>query len=226
MTMPGVRSMPPLDGAMNGHAPPGLSTPLPTANRPKGYAALAVMLIVGLGALGYWFYGRAAAKVPVLVAAREVPAGHVITPADVTAVDVAGGVTAVAADHEAEVVGHPAAVTILPRTPVQLAMVGSGPSVPASQALVGVAEAPGQVPSAGLSPGDVVEVLRLPDKSAGLSSVSSPVLATATVFDVRPNPSVEGGMLLTLAAPRAAAYPITAASDDGLVALVKVGGQP
>jgi hypothetical protein len=68
--------------------------------------------------------------------------------------------------------------------------------------------------------------MQLPQKTASASSVSSPVLATATVYDVRANPAVEGGTLLTLLAPKAAAYAITAASDAGLVALVQVGGSP
>jgi hypothetical protein len=145
----------------------------------------------------------------------------VITSADLTTEPVAGGITAVAADHLSEVVGHTAAVEILPRTPVQLAMVSTGNPLPAGEVLVGVAEAPGQIPSSGLAPGDVVEVLQLPAKTSSPSSVSSPVLATATVFDVRANPAVEGGALLTLETPKAAAYAITAASDGGLVALVQ-----
>jgi hypothetical protein len=217
-------TMPADAGPLSGPDETRVATPLPTANRPKGYAALAVMLIVGLAALGYWLYARAGAKVPVLVAARTIPAGHVITSADLTTVDVAGAVTAVAGGHRAEVVGHTAAVTIVARTPVQLAMLSSQPPLPSSQALVGVAEAPGQVPSSGLAPGDVVEVLRLPAKTAGVSSLPSPVMATAAVFDVQANPAVAGGELLTLLAPKTAAAPITAASDAGLVALVKVGG--
>jgi hypothetical protein len=120
------------------------------------------------------------------------------------------------------VVGRSAAVEILPRTPVQLAMVTTRSTLLPSQALVGVAEAPGQIPSSGLVPGDAVEVLDLPQKTAANSSVNSPLLATATVYDVRGNPAVAGGTLLTLVAPKAAAFPITAASDAGLVALVKV----
>jgi hypothetical protein len=219
--------MPMPTGSSNGHrTTSGLSTPLSTTNRPKGYAALAVILIVGLGALGYWFYAQAGAKVPVLMAAHEIPAGQVIRASDLTTVDVAGGVTAVSAHHLSEVVGRTAAVEILPRTPVQLAMVTTRSSLSPTQALVGVAEAPGQIPSSGLAPGDEVEVLGLPQKTATVSSVSSPLLATATVYDVRPNPAVEGGTLLTLIAPKADVYPITAASDAGLVALAKVGNQP
>lgn len=225
MTSSGSRTLPTMSPSSNGHRVGAqLSTPLPTSNRPRGYVALAVVLIVGFAALGYWFYARAGGKVSVLVASREIPAGHVITAGDVTSKQVAGAITAVAATHLSEVVGHPAAVQILPRTPVQLAMISAGSPLPADDVLVGVAEAPGQIPSSGLAPGDVVAVLQLPAKTSSAWSVSSPVLATATVFDVRPNPAVEGGTLLTLEAPKAAAYPITAASDAGLVALVQQPG--
>lgn len=219
---PGARTVSMTPASNRHRTSTGMSTPLPTANRPRRYVALAVVLIVGFAALGYWAYARAGGKVEVLVAAREIPAGHVITATDLTSTPVAGGITAVAADHLDEVVGHSAAVTILARTPVQLAMVTTGAALPAGDVLVGVAESPGQMPSAGLSPGDVVEVLQLPAKTSPSSSVGSPVLATATVFDVRDNPAAEGGSLLTLEVPKSAAYPVTAASDAGLVALAQV----
>jgi hypothetical protein len=228
MTTPTARTMPPAPPpSINGHrTPPRLSTPLPTSGRPRGYAALAVMLIVGLATLGYWFYTQAGAKVPVLMASHDIPAGHVIARSDLTTVSVAGGVTAVGGNHLSEVVGHTASVEILAHTPVQLAMVTTNSTLAPGQALVGIAAAPGQVPSSGLVPGDAVEVLQLPQKAVSASSVSSPVLATATVYDVRPNPAVEGGMLFTLLAPKDAAYAITAASDAGLIALVEVSQQP
>ena len=67
MTGPGPRLMPQQTppSAMNGHRAGGLTTaPLSTRTRPKGYAALAVALIVGLGALGYYFYASAGSKTP------------------------------------------------------------------------------------------------------------------------------------------------------------------
>jgi hypothetical protein len=99
--------------------------------------------------------------------------------------------------------------------------------------LVGVAVAPGQIPSSGLLPGDKVEVLQLPTKNAGPSSPSSSpssaaagsaiLVPAATVYDVRANPSTSGGTLLTLVVPRASAYGVAQASNNGLIALVKVG---
>jgi hypothetical protein len=67
-------------------------------------------------------------------------------------------------------------------------------------------------------------VLQLPARAASLSTVASPLLSTAKVVDVRVNPAVEGGSLLTLEAPRSAAYAITAASDSGSISLVQIGG--
>jgi len=209
----------------NGHRPGALSTPLSTKHRPRGYAALAVALIVACGALGSYLYTQAGAKVPVVMAVHDIPAGHTIDRSDLTSVEVSGGVTAVAGDHLSNLVGETAAVEILPNTLVQRAMVTSGAPLTASQAIVGVAAAPGQIPSSGLRPGDKVEVLQLPEKGSASSSPASPVLADAAmVFDVRDNPSSAGGSLLSLVVPKSAAAGIAAASNAGLIALVRVGG--
>ena len=56
----------------------GPGTALPTRQRRPGYIALAVVLIVGLAALGGYWYSQAGRKAPVVVVIRDVPAGHVI----------------------------------------------------------------------------------------------------------------------------------------------------
>jgi flagella basal body P-ring formation protein FlgA len=99
---------------------------LPTRQRRPGLVALAIALIVGLAALGMYLYQQAGAKTPVLVVAREVPAGHVVARADLTAVSVAGPVTAVAAGHIDSVVGQTAAVDLLPNMLVQRSMLTRG----------------------------------------------------------------------------------------------------
>ena len=214
---------------VNGHRPPkGQGAALPTRTRRKGYAALAVALIIGFGALGFWFYTSAGSKTPVVMTTQDIPVGHVIQRDDLTTVEVAGGVTAVAAANLHTLIGRVAAIEILPNTLVQRAMVTSGSPIPAGQGLVGVAAAPGQIPSSGLVPGDKVEVLQLPQKdspvSANSSAASSVLVGSATVFDVRPNTTSTGGTLLTLVVPKDAAYGVAQASNDGQIALVKLGG--
>lgn len=209
--------------APNGHrAAPGAG--LPTRNHPKGYVALAVALIVTFAALGYWFYTQAGSKVAIVKAAADIPVGHTIERSDLTTVEVAGGITAVAGNHLDSLVGQVAVVEILPGTPIQRAMVGSAAPLPASKAIVGVALAAGQLPSSGLRPGDHVQVIGLAPKGAASGSTSSSVLADSVlVSDVRDNPSASGGVLVSLVVPVAATVPIATASNSGLVALVRVG---
>src|ERR1700730_12569864 len=68
---------------------------LPIRQKRPGYAALAVVLIVGLAAVGAYFYSQAGKKVPVVVVTTDVPAGHKIQRADLSTVQVAGSVTAI-----------------------------------------------------------------------------------------------------------------------------------
>jgi hypothetical protein len=188
---------------------------------------LAVALLIGFGALGGWFYSSAGAKVPVVMATDDIPVGHVIGRSDLTTVAVAGGVTAVGANHLASLVGRRAAVEILPNTLVQRAMVTAGSPIPTGQVLVGVAAAPGQLPSSGLVPGDRVEILQLPQKGApnpSTSSANAVLVASAAVFDVRVNESSSGGTLLSVIVPASAAYGVAQASNAGLIALVQLGG--
>jgi len=209
--------------ASNGHRAPGTPV-LPTRQRPTGYAALAVALIVGCAAVGFWLYTQAGAKVPVVMAVHDIPKGHAIGRGDLTTVQVAGQITAVGGNHLDSLVGQTAAVEILANTLVQRSMVTSGSALTPSDALVGVAVSPGQIPSAGLRAGDRVEVLGLPAKSSPGSASPSVLVASAVVFDVRDNPTAAGGSLLSLIVPRDAAAAVATAGSSNLIALVVVGG--
>ena len=230
MTGPGQRLMPQqaTPSRLNGHRPGSVQAAgLSTRTRPKGYAALAVALIVGLGALGYYFYTTAGSKVAVVVATRDIPVGHTISRADLSTTQVSGGVTAVAGGHLSSLVGQHAAVEILPNTLVQRSMVTGGSTVKPGQSLVGVAADPGQIPSSGLVPGDRVEVLQLPQKGTsglGSAAANAVLVPSATVYDVRPNTSTSGGTLLTLIVPAADSFGVAQASNSSLIALVKIGG--
>ena len=209
-------------------APPvaRVGVPLPTRQKRPGYAALAVVLIVGLAALGAYFYSQAGKKVPVVVVTTDVPAGHKIARSDLSTVQVAGDVTAIGGANLNSVVGETAVVELLPNTLLQRAMLTSAPALTSSAAQVGVAVGPGQLPADGLSPGDTVQVLQLPVKN-NTSSAAAPapsVLAdAATVYSSTSDPSRSGGTLLTLVVPKSAAGGIAAASNAGLIALIRVG---
>jgi hypothetical protein len=199
--------------------------PLSTRHRPTGYVALAVALIVGLGALGYYLYTSAGHKVPVVMAVHDIPAGHAISRADLTTVEVAGDIPAIAGRSIDQVVGLRTTVEVLPNTLIQNSMLSHGPGLAAGQVQVGVAVVAGQLPSAGLQAGDKVTVIGLPSKTDIANSASSAavvLLASAVVFDSRSNPTNTGGQLLTLIVPAEAAANIAAFSSVGLVALIKI----
>jgi hypothetical protein len=204
-----------------------VGAPLPVRQKRPGYAALAVVLIVGLAALGGYFYSQAGKKVPVVVVTTDVPVGHTIERSDLSTVQVAGEVTAIGGANLNSVVGESAVVELLPNTLLQRAMVTSAPALTGSVAQVGVAVGPGQIPADGLNPGDTVQVLALPVKNSASSSAAAPapsVLAEgATVYSSTTDPSRSGGTLLTLVVPKPVGGAVAAASNAGLVALIRVG---
>ena len=213
-------------GAYPGARP---GNPLPTRHRRPGYIALAVVLIVGLAAVGAYWYSQAGQKTPVVVVIRDVPAGHVIGRSDVSTVDVAGAVTAIGGSRINSVVGEVATVELLPNTLLHRSMLTSSGPLPASDALVGVGLKPGQLPATGLAAGATVQVLQLPNKDTVTGAGSAAALtaivlaAQATVYGSTSDPSQTGGTLMTLIVPKAASSAIAAASSAGLAALVQVG---
>jgi len=211
--------------AVNGHAVnvASLRLPLATRQRKPGYIALAVVLIIGLAAAFGWFYQSSGAKAPVVVVIAPVAAGHPVLRQDLSMIDVSGGVVAVAGDHMDSVLGQIATVDLLPNTLLQRSMVTSADTLPSGDAQVGVALKGGQVPAEGLSPGDSVEIVALPDKGAAGAGQSAAVLvSSAKVFAAVTDPAQVGGLLVTVTVPAASAVPVAQASGTGLVALVKV----
>ena len=227
MTAPGPRAAtqgPSAQPSANGSArlpANALATALPTRQRHNGFIALAVALIVGLAAIGAYLYSTAGSKTPVVMVIHRIPVGQVVQRSDLTTVGVSGPVVAVAGGNLASLVGQRAAVTLLPDTLLQRAMVTSGETLPAGQAQVGVAVRSGQIPADGLVAGDLVRVVQLPVK--GSVDVQALVLVErAQVFSTRLDPAVNGGTLVTVVVPEAASTAVAAASGAAAVALVKV----
>ena len=208
-----------------GTPPPVARSPLPTRQRRPGYIALGVLLVLGLGGGFGYLYSTAGEKVPVVVVTQPVAVGEVIERSDLSTVDVAGDVTAIAGENLSSVVGQRAAVALLPNTLLQRSMVTDVEQLPAGQVQVGVAVEGGQLPADGLVPGDRVQVLRLPStQEQGVAGGGEAVVLVeeAVVFAARPDPVSAGGTLLTLLVPAADGPKVAAASGAGLAALVKV----
>jgi hypothetical protein len=198
----------------------------PSPGRRPGWAAVALLLVVGLGVLGAYLYQQAGAKVPVVVVVGTVPAGHIITRADLSQVAMAGDLPTIAGRDLGQVVGRRAAVTLLAGTPVQAAMLTSAAAPKPGQAQVGLALGAGQVPADGVQAGDTVEILQLPGSDPGSTDGEDPVaqvlVASAPVWSARPDPARSGGFLLTVTVPAETAGQIAVAGDGDHVAVVRV----
>lgn len=213
--------------APSGAATPVARSPLPLRQRRPGYAALGALLVLGLGGGFGYLYSTAGEKVPVVVVAQPVAVGEVIERSDLSTVDVAGDITAIAGANLQSVVGQRAAVALLPHTLLQRSMVTDVDPMPAGQVQVGVAVKGGQLPADGLVPGDRVQVLALPSgqqESGTGGDAGKPVVLVdaATVYAAHPDPVQAGGTLLTLLVPAADGPAVAAAGASATAALVKV----
>ena len=201
-------------------------SPLPTRQRRPGYVALGALLVLGLGGGFGYLYSTAGEKVPAVVVTQPVAVGEVIERGDLSTVEVAGDITAIAGENLQSVVGQRAAVALLPDTLLQRSMVTDADPIPAGQVQVGVAVKGGQLPADGLVPGDRVMVLALPaaqQSGKGGDPVKPAVLVpAAVVFAAHPDPVQAGGTLLTLLVPAADGPAVAVAGSSGSAALVKV----
>ena len=80
---------------------------------------MGAVLVIGIGAAFGYLYSSAGSKEPVVVVTAPVAVGEVIDRSDLSTVDVAGDLTAIAGANLNSVVGERAAVALLPGTLLQ-----------------------------------------------------------------------------------------------------------
>jgi hypothetical protein len=157
--------------------------------------ALAVALI-GAGILASAaLYQRANHQVPVLLVTAAVPAGSVITSADVgtTTVATGPGVQVIPARQLNQVVGLVAAVTLQPGTLLASSELTTSLPPAKGQVMVSLALKPQSMPASGLDPGDHVLVTGTPGyqgqpQSGGSAPViSQPVAGVVEAVDTVPD---------------------------------------
>jgi hypothetical protein len=141
----------------------GQLRPLPRRRRPA-MIALAVALI-GVGILGgSVLFQQVNHQIPVLLVRTGVPAGSVVSAADLTTASVVlgPGITAIPARQEREVVGLVAATALRPGTLLAASELTTTLPPTSSQQLVPIALKPSQLPASGLTPGDQLLVVSAP----------------------------------------------------------------
>lgn len=119
-----------------------------------------VLLVVGSALVFATVWARAGSGTRVLVLARSVDAGHVLTSSDLREVRVSSGdgVATVPASSEGGVVGRTVAVPLAEGSLLNPSALGSGRALHSGEAVVGLALKPGMFPP-GVAAGDHVRVV-------------------------------------------------------------------
>lgn len=131
-------------------------------------AAIGTLLTVGSTVFGLVVWNGSGTTRELLVAARAIPAGHVMEPADLRPVRVgaAEGVSAVAATGASDLVGRTASVPVAAGALIPADLVaGAGVLPPPGWVVLSVAVGPGVVPPEA-GPGSAVRVLPTPAPGA------------------------------------------------------------
>lgn len=207
-------------------APPAQLRRLPRRRRP-GMIALAVVL-VGVGVLGSAaLYVRENHQVQVLMVIEPVPAGSVITSADIGTASVAAGpgISLIPARQLAQVTGLVAATSLRPGTLLAPSELTTAEPPGPGQVLVPVAVRPSALPAAGLAPGDRVLVVATPATPGanGSGGSGAPILikpVSALVLEVSAGPDQDGLDVVDLLVPSQYGIPVAQQSATGEIALI------
>jgi hypothetical protein len=151
------------------------------SRRSYGVVALGVLMLLG-GVLGGITLYESLAGEAVLAAGRPVALGHVFKADDLTVVHLKvtdGTVDRVSADEQSSVIGHTAAVPLLPGELLGRGAVGVAVTVPPGDAVVGISLKRGQFPI-GLTAGEPVWVVGngAAPAAQGVAETAPPIPAT------------------------------------------------
>lgn len=198
---------------------------LRTRSRRTGLVTLAAILI-GVFGLGFaLLLSQAGAKTSVLTIREPVSKGQVVERDNLVSKEVAGASGAIETADAATVVGKTAAVDLVAGQILNRDMVTSDPIPGKGKATVGLSLDPSRVPSAGLKPGSVVNVVAVPDgESGGPDDAlnSPPLLAEAAeVYSVDGAVKEGGGLLVTLIVDANESARLAAYSTSNRVAVVE-----
>jgi hypothetical protein len=204
--------------------PPGRLRGLPRRRRPA-MIALAVAM-AGTGVLvSAAVYEKANHQVQVVMVTQPVPAGAVITSADLgTASVTVGGISVIPAAQLSQVNGDIAAVALRPDTLLARSDLTTSQPPGPGQELVTAALKPSGLPASGLFPADHVLIVATPGdqgeagSSAGAASLTSPVSGVVEAVDSTPDG--DGLVVVDLLVSNASAAAVAEQVSTGQFALI------
>ena len=224
----------------NGHRPDqalGIAPPRRRVRMPELVIGVMVMTAFALGAV--MWHLSAVDKSPALAVVGSVERGETISASDVHVVYVASD-NALARLTEADlntVVGRVALVDLAPGTLLTRSLVADHPALEAGDGIVGLSLEPGGYPAMGLSPGDLVNVVRTIDPADPISDTTDDtdsgsggeastatgdvvIARGATVVSVEELSSDR--LLVSILAPEGEAVAVAARAGSGSLRLVQV----
>jgi hypothetical protein len=210
----------------------GAARPLPRRRRNLPLTVAGALLVAGCALASAMVLTDAGHREPVLALTRTVPAGGVLSGADLRVERVSADQSArlVPASAEPTTVGRTAGESLPAGTLLSFSALGAAGQPVAGQADLGVQVSAGQYPS-GLAAGNHVEILDAPSSSQGSGSVAAATPATplghGTVLAITQGTGSSGSStVVELQLPEPVVPLVAAAASAGQVtlALVAPGG--
>ncbi len=201
--------------------------PGPMRRRSPAMVSLGIVLVV-LCALAAWEYvsSTGPATRSYLAVYTDVPVGAEITADDLQVVSVTpvAGLTAVPADQESAVVGQYVTVPLLAGTLLAPTAIAPHRTIATGHALVGVSLSPDRRPARGLTPGDHVRLVEVPDPN-GSDGTAAPTLPPLVVtVGYVGAVGDDGAQGIDLSVPLANVNTVAALSALDRIAVVLVNG--
>lgn len=195
----------------------------PSKRRRRPVLAIASLALVAVCVAAFASaYLQAGHQVSVLAVAQPVSQGETISASDlkIVKVSLSSGIATIPADAAETVLGRRAATSLVPGSLLAPGeIVGTG-DPPPGEAIVGVALKPGQLPAAGVSPGQTVDVVMTgpPDAQDTATSTAAPSAGQSAAGPA----SGPGTILAPDVLVTAIAQPATTAGTDTVVVSLMV----
>ena len=212
----------------------GLRLSAGTYQRRPWQIGLGIALVLVCAAVAGTVFQSSAKRVSVLVAAKNLPAGTVLTANDLATASLpaSGNITAMSATGSSAVVGQQLDAPIYAGQVMVRQMLSVAPQLASGEQVVGMLLKGDQVPSVPLVAGDTVQVIAVPQPGQGSTvggTIGSVLVASATVFAVGPAPpnQTQYQASVSLEVPGADAATVTsyAAADQIGLSLVTEGAK-
>ena len=195
----------------------GLRLSTSTYQRRPWQIGLGVALVLVCAAVAGALFQSSAKREAIVVAAKNLPTGTILSPGDLTTAQIpaSDNITAMSAIGSSALVGQQLDTPVYAGQVMVKQMLSGAPQLAAGEQVVGMLLKGDQMPSVPLVAGDTVQVVAVPQPGQGSTvggMIGSPLVARATVFAVgaAPTNQTQYQASVSLEVPGADAATVTA----------------